>query len=189
MKDNLEELVSVLIGLNDQFDIANFQEVRQQALISVVLADPAQTGPYLVRCFYAGDYSFSQRVAILTAIGLSARELAGFKDGALVSDASTSSGPGFPSKMLPEKLHRLYSTESNPVDTITNKLKHTMITPLALDAADKVTGPSALKVRTFSSRMQVEKNRKIITNELAKIVAQSLFFPLTGGWWSHAKAL
>ncbi|KAK7729545.1 telomere binding protein [Botryosphaeria dothidea] len=189
VKDNLEELASVLIGLNDQFDIENFQEVRQQALISVVLADPAQTGPYLVRCFYAGDYSFSQRVAILTAIGLSARELAGFKDDALVSDASTSSGPGFPSEMLPEKLHRLYSTESNPVDTITNKLKHTMITPLALDAADKVTGPSTLKVRTFSSRMQVEKNRKIITNELAKIVAQSLFFPLTGGWWSHAKAL
>lgn len=143
----------------------------------------------MVRCFYAGDYSFSQRVAVLTAIGLSAREMAGFKDSADDSGPSPNSGPAFPSKMLPEKLHKVYTAESNPVDAITNRLKHTMISPLALDAADKMSGPSALKVRTFSSRMEVEKKRKVITNELAKIVAQSFFFPLTGGWWTHAKAL
>ncbi|KAH7060624.1 telomere length regulation protein-domain-containing protein [Macrophomina phaseolina] len=189
VKDNIEELASIIVGLNDQFDLENFQEMRQQALIAVVLADPVHMGPYLASCFYAGDYSFSQRVAILTAIGLGAREMAGFKDDLDGQNTVSAPGQNFPSKMLPEKLHKIYSAESSPVDAITNKLKHSMISPLALDAADKVTGPNALKVRTFSSRMQVEKNRKIITNQLAKVVGRSFFFPLTGGWWSHAKAL
>ncbi|KAL1635545.1 telomere binding protein [Neofusicoccum ribis] len=189
VKDNVEELASVLIGLNDQLDLENFQEMRQQALIAVVLAEPAEAGPFLVRSFYAGDYSFSQRVAILTAIGLGAREMAGFKDAMEASRSLTGPGHEFPTKMLPEKLHRIYSADQNPVDAITNQLKQTMISPLAVNAADKVTGPNALKVRTFSSRMEVEKKRKVITNELAKVVAQSFFFPLTGGWWTHAKTL
>ncbi|KAL0257472.1 telomere binding protein [Diplodia seriata] len=189
VRDNLEELASALVGLNDQFDLDNFQEMRQQALIAVAIAEPTQMGPYLVRCFYAGDYSISQRIGILAAIGLGAREMAGFKEDGDASNARPRLDQDFPSKKLPEKLHRLYSTEDNAVDAITNKLKHTMISPLALDAADKAAGPNALKVRTFSSRMEVEKKRKIITNELAKVVAQSYFFPLTAGWWTHSRAL
>ncbi|OJD29437.1 telomere length regulation protein [Diplodia corticola] len=189
VKDNLEELASVLIGLNDQFDLENFQDMRQQALIAVAVAEPTQMGPYLVRCFYAGDYSISQRTSILAAIGLGAREMAGFKESVDESDSRPRVDQSFPSKMLPGKLHSIYSTEGNAVDAITNKLKHTMISPLALDAADKAAGPNALKVRTFSSRMEVEKKRRIITNELAKVVAQSFFFPLTAGWWTHSRAL
>ncbi|OMP87463.1 DNA replication checkpoint protein tel2 [Diplodia seriata] len=189
VRDNLEELASALVGLNDQFDLDDFQEMRQQALIAVAIAEPTQMGPYLVRCFYAGDYSISQRIGILAAIGLGAREMAGFKEDGDASNAKPRLDQDFPSKKLPEKLHRIYSTEDNAVDAITNKLKHTMISPLALDAADKAAGPNALKVRTFSSRMEVEKKRKIITNELAKVVAQSFFFPLTAGWWTHSRAL
>ncbi|KAK0654421.1 Telomere length regulation protein TEL2-like protein [Lasiodiplodia hormozganensis] len=189
VKDNLEELASVLVGLTDQFELENFEEMRQQALVAVAIAEPRQMGPYLVRCFYAGDYSISQRVCMLGAIGLGAREMAGFKEDGDESSAGRRQDSSFPTRMLPAKLHSIYSTEANPVDAITNKLKHTLISPLALDAADKVTGPNALKVRTFSSRMEVEKKRKIITNDLAKVVAQSFFFPLTAGWWAHSRAL
>ncbi|KAL1651171.1 telomere binding protein [Diplodia intermedia] len=189
VSDNLEELASALVGLNDQFDLDDFQEMRQQALIAVAIAEPTQMGPYLVRCFYAGDYSISQRISILAAIGLGAREMAGFNEDGDASNARPRLDQDFPSKKLPEKLHGIYSTEDNAVDAITNKLKHTMISPLALDAADKAAGPNALKVRTFSSRMEVEKKRKIITNQLAKVVAQSFFFPLTAGWWTHSRAL
>ncbi|KAF2146871.1 uncharacterized protein K452DRAFT_242030 [Aplosporella prunicola CBS 121167] len=186
--DHIDELASVLLGLNDQFELDNFQEMRQQALIVLLLVRPDQVGPLLIRAFYGGDYSLSQRIAILTSLGLGAREMAGFREDS-EADAETSSS-SFPSKKLPEKLHKLYASESSPIDEVTNHLKRTMITPLALDAADQLSGPNALKVRAFSSRMEVEKKRKKPrANELAKIVAQSFFFPMTGGWWIHAKSI
>jgi telomere length regulation protein len=56
--------------------------------------------------------------------------------------------------------------------------------PMALKAADELTGPNALKVRTFSSRIAVQKSKKKpMPNALAKVVADSFFFPLTGRWW------
>jgi telomere length regulation protein len=63
-----------------------------------------------------------------------------------------------------------------------------MIQPLAASLADKVTGPDILKVRTFSSRLAVEARRKVTTNALSAIVADSFFFPLTGRFFAHFKA-
>ncbi|KAI9821423.1 MAG: telomere binding protein [Phylliscum demangeonii] len=60
---------------------------------------------------------------------------------------------------------------------------------MALKAADQVVGPDVLKVRTFSSRMDVESRRKKpAPNELAKIVSSAFFFPLTGRWWMQVRA-
>ncbi|KAJ9668907.1 telomere binding protein [Coniosporium apollinis] len=178
--DHIEELATTLVGLNDTFELDGFQEMRQEAMIAVLLAQPAKMGPWFARTFFEGDYSMAQRVSILTTLGLSARELAGFK-GEDVRPSNTKAEPSFPSKRLPEKLHKIYASESITVDAQAKRLAHTMIEPMALTAADKLSGPNALKVRTFSSRMEVEKRRtKAIPNELAKLVAQHFFFPLTG---------
>ncbi|KAK7531064.1 telomere length regulation protein-domain-containing protein [Phyllosticta citricarpa] len=192
VKDSIEELASVLTNLKDQFNMDDFEEMRQQALIAVLLADPEEMGPLFVQSFYTGDFSISQRAAILTALGLGARELADFDDDNDKNDNSSSSkaSSSFPSKTLPPALHKIYSTEEGktPIDAVSNQLKQRLISPLALDAADKLTGPSALKVRTFSSRMDVAKRRRVINNALAKVVAHAIFFPLTGGWWAYARA-
>lgn len=61
---------------------------------------------------------------------------------------------------------------------------------MAAEAADKVTGPNILKVRTFSSRIEVEKRRvKPAENRLGRVVAEAFFFPLTGRWWGALKDL
>jgi telomere length regulation protein len=79
---------------------------------------------------------------------------------------------------------------ANSVAKVSSRLEAAMVGPLALKAADQLSGPNALKVRTFSSRMAVEKARKkAIPNELAKIVAENFFFPLTGRWWTQIQAL
>ncbi|KAK8162833.1 telomere length regulation protein-domain-containing protein [Phyllosticta citrichinensis] len=189
VKDSLEELAFVLTNLKDQFNMDGFEEMRQQALIAVLLAEPEEIGPLFVHSFYTGDFSISQRAAILTALGLGARELADFGDDD-ENNGKDKASSSFPTKTLPPALHKIYSTDHSktPIDAVSNQLKQRLISPLALDAADKLTGPSALKVRTFSSRMDVAKRWRVINNALAKVVAHGIFFPLTGGWWAYARA-
>lgn len=167
----------------------DFQKMRLQGMIAVLTAKPLKMGQWFSMTFYNGDYSMGQRVSVLTTLGLGARELAGLgkEDAALtgVNPAETS----FPSKRLPDKLHKLYALEAAPMTAISQQLERTMIQSMAAEAADKVTGPNVLKVRTFSSRMAVEKKRqKPIPNALAKIVAEGFFFPLTGRWRIHLQS-
>ena len=167
-----------------------FQELRLQGMIAVVVAQPLKMGQWFSRTFFEGDYSMAQRASILTTLGMSARELAGFKEqDASFTGANIVSENSFPTKKLPNKLHEAYITAASPLDRTVKKLEKLMIQPMAVEAADKLTGPNALKVRTFSSRMEVEKKRKKpIPNDLAKIVAEGFFFPLTGRWWIHLQA-
>ncbi|KAI4715505.1 hypothetical protein E4T48_08322 [Aureobasidium sp. EXF-10727] len=189
VSDHALELASTLVGLGDTFDMEDFLELRLQALIAVLVSSPAQMAPWFARQVFDGDYSLSQRTTVLSVLGLGARELAGYKD----EDEDLNpkiAATSFPSKQLPERLHKMYTAERNaPFARIASSLERSMIQPMALDAADKMSGPNVLKVRTFSSRMEVEKKRKkVIPNALAKIVAEGFFFPLTGRWWQNLQA-
>lgn len=187
VSDHAIELSSILANLGDPFEIDNFIELRLQALIAVLLSGPAEMAPWFARQVFDGDYSLSQRTTLLSVLGLGARELAGFKDEDDLNPAPQSTD--FPSKKLPERLHKLYAQEKTPLQGITQRLEQSMIQPMALQAADSVSGPNVLKVRTFSSRMDVEKKRKkAVPNALAKVVADSFFFPLTGRWWANMNA-
>ncbi|THW80093.1 hypothetical protein D6D19_00705 [Aureobasidium pullulans] len=188
VSDHALELASILVGLGDTFDMEDFLELRLQALIAVLVSNPSQMAPWFARQVFDGDYSLSQRTTILSVLGLGARELAGYKD----EDEDLNpkiAATAFPSKQLPERLHKLYAAERNaPLTRIASGLERAMIQPMALDAADKMSGPNILKVRTFSSRMEVERRKKVIPNALAKIVAEGFFFPLTGRWWQNLQA-
>lgn len=191
VSDHIEELATLLVGLGDKYEMENFQQMRLQGMIAVLVAQPSQMGQWFSRTFFNGEYSMGQRASILTTLGLGARELAGFQkeDGALTGANAVPRETSFPSKLLPDKLHKIYALEAAPINTLSAQLEKTMIQPLALSAADSLSGPNALKVRTFSSRMAVEKKRqKPIPNALAKIVADGFFFPLTGLWRVHLQA-
>ena len=164
--------------------------MRLQGMIAVLTAEPLKMGQWFSRTFYNGDYSIGQRASVLTVLGLGARELAGLgKEDAALTGANATTENSFPSKRLPDKLHQIYALEAAPLDTLSSQLEKTMIQPMAAEAADKVAGPNALKVRTFSSRMAVEKKRqKPIPNALAKVVADGFFFPLTGRWRIHLQS-
>lgn len=189
VSDHAIELALVLTGLTDQFDLEDFQELRLQALISVLLSNPALLAPWFARQVFEGDYSLSQRATMLSVLGLGARETAGYKDEDEVLNPNINS-TSFPSKQLPDRLHKIYSSEKDGrTGLIASRLEQSIIQPMALEAADNMSGPNVLKVRTFSSRMEVEKKRKKpIPNALAKIIAESFFFPLTGRWWQNMQA-
>ncbi|KAE8442302.1 hypothetical protein EG329_003502 [Mollisiaceae sp. DMI_Dod_QoI] len=197
VSSHAEELAGLLVGLQDKYEIEHFQDMRTQGMIAILIALPLKMGQWYSRTFFDGDYSLSQRATILTTLGLGARELGGFgsEDDALTS-AKVLPSTSFPSKTLPASMHKLYSTPSptpkgppSALDTLSTQLSNTMIAPMAASLADKLTGPSILKIRTFSSRMAVEKKRKKpIANSLAKVVADGFFFPLTGRFFIYLKA-
>ena len=190
VSDNIDELASILVGLGDKWEMENFQQMRLQGMIAVLTAEPLNMGQWFSRTFYNGDYSVGQRASVLTVLGLGARELAGLdKEDAALTGANATAEGSFPSKRLPDKLHKIYALEAAPMNALSSRLEKTMIQPMAAEVADKFSGPKALKVRTFSSRMAVEKKRtKPIPNALAKVVADGFFFPLTGRWRIHLQS-
>ncbi|PGH17897.1 hypothetical protein AJ79_00796 [Helicocarpus griseus UAMH5409] len=190
--ENSEALALTVAGLQDKYNLPKFQEYKLQSEIALLVAYPLTMGQWFVHTLFNADLSQSQRSTILVALGLSARELAGHgtKDADAMGLPPAPNSP-FPSKRLPSNLEATYSTTTNPISTISKKLSQATLQPLALDAADSLTGPNALKVRTFSSRMEVEKKRrekeqqkrqKGIPKDLHKILSNGFFFPLTNAF-------
>ncbi|KAH8891895.1 hypothetical protein GQ53DRAFT_746373 [Thozetella sp. PMI_491] len=198
VSEHADELASLLIGLQDKFDIEDFYDLRVQALISIVVAQPQTMCLWFAKTFFDGDYSISQRAAILVVLGLSAREIAGLETSGYAEAAS------FPSKALPTQVERLYlgdvtsreqSSRSNlkplplnALDSIANSLTSSFMAPLLASAVDKVTGSDALKLSTFTSRLDASnvkyKSRtkprtRIIPNTTAQLISSSFFTPLT----------
>jgi telomere length regulation protein len=180
LSENINDLISALINVQEGMSKESTQQLRLRSLIACLVAQPAKIGPWFASMYFEGDFSLAQRASLLTTIGLGARELAGYSDDPdLTADRQQSS---FPSQRLPNSLAAIYA----PMDNIARQLEHTTLQPMALAAADKLTGPDILKVRTFSSRLSVEKKtaqkakdrQTRIPKDLHKLLAESIYLPL-----------
>ncbi|KAI0183093.1 telomere length regulation protein [Xylaria flabelliformis] len=197
-----EDLASLLIGLQDKFELENFHNLRLQGMVAVVVAQPKKMAPWFAKTFFDGDYSLSQRASILIVLGLSGREIAGFEVSEYASAAH------FPSKALPSKVEKYYLQPSstakglqpgtnlralppNALDTLAQTLSQTFLAPMAAEAADAVTGPNALKLSSFTSRLQQSQSQSTATSKLkprgirsipnttAALISTHFFFPLS----------
>ncbi|KAH8676088.1 telomere length regulation protein-domain-containing protein [Xylariales sp. PMI_506] len=195
-----DELATLLVGLEDKYDLPDFWNLRLQGMTAIIVAQPAKMGLWFAKTFFDGDYSLSQRASILIVLGLGGREIAGF-DASEYAEAAA-----FPSKQLPEKLQKHYALPSsstlgytaegsglkalpsNALDNISQTLSQTFLAPLAAEAADAATGPDALKLSSFTSRLRdPSKSRAVkkktgvrgIPNKTASLLASSFFFPLS----------
>ena len=190
-----DELANLLAGIQDKFEIENYHDLRLQSIIALIVAQPKSLGPWFARTFFEGDYSLTQRTTVLVALGLAARELAGFKVSEYQDEAS------FPSKQLPQKMERLYLHAPNgpnaatpqqnlkalpptALHKIADSLTSSFLAPMAAEAADATSGPDALKLETFSARYKsksrAQKPRvRAIPNTTAALLATSFFSPLT----------
>ncbi|KAL4966055.1 telomere length regulation TEL2 family protein [Aspergillus stella-maris] len=191
LAEHTEELALVIVGLQEQSKFPKFHELRLQSMIALIVSQPLKMGRWFAAVFFDGDLSQAQRSAVLTALGLSARELAGVgADDAKAMGLPALPDSSFPSKKLPPALEAIYQNDEDqsPIASITRGIAQASLQPLAADAADSLSGPNALKVRTFSSRMEVEKRRqqreahrqKSTVKDLYKVLAEGFFYPLTG---------
>ncbi|TKA73177.1 hypothetical protein B0A55_07394 [Friedmanniomyces simplex] len=193
VKDHAEELMGALCNLQDPFDTEQFEELKLQAMVAILLSDVDAMGPWLSTHAFVEGYSIAQRCIMLSALGLGGRELAGFKDEDDLNPALPNTE--FPSKRLPARLHATYTNAapnkvSMRLNSTSKKIQDQLIQPLALQAADHSTARlNAVKVRTFSSRMAVERTkRKPAPNQLAKSFARSFFFPLANRYQQELAA-
>ncbi|KAK5107538.1 hypothetical protein LTR62_001026 [Meristemomyces frigidus] len=182
VKDHAEELLGILCNLQDLFSTNDFDELKLQAMIAVLLSDVEHVGPWLSRQAFVEGYSIAERCIMLSALGLGGRELAGFTNedelNPVLSDTA------FASKRLSPRLHEIFTSSGSHtklLDHASKTIEAQLIQPMALRAADESTAHlSAIKVRTFSSRMEVERTkRKTSTNRLGKIVGQVFLYPLS----------
>ncbi|KAL4800755.1 telomere length regulation protein-domain-containing protein [Aspergillus venezuelensis] len=191
LAEHTEELALVIVGLQEQSKFPKFHELRLQSMIALIVSQPLKLARWFAAVFFDGDLSQAQRSAVLTALGLSARELAGAgADDAQAMGLPALPDSSFPSKKLPPALEAIYQNDEDqsPIARITRGIAQASLQPLAAGAADSLSGPNALKVRTFSSRMEVEKRRqqreahrqKSTVKDLYKVLAEGFFYPLTG---------
>lgn len=159
VKESLGDLSTAYLNLHDPFDMSDFHELRLHGLVAILLANPLSMGPLYARSFYSGDYSLEQRSAILASIGMAGRELSGH---AGVPEDTDTEEANFPTKTLPERLHKLYSDEIH-INALVRKTEDTMLS-------------------TSSTRKKVHQSRIIVKNDLARVVAEAFFFPLTGAF-------
>jgi telomere length regulation protein len=178
--ENINDLASSLINLQEGMSNEAAQHLQLRSLIACLVAQPARMGPWFASMYFEGDFSLAQLASLLTTIGLGARELAGYNDDAeLGTDRQR---PSFPSQRLQDNLAAIYA----PVDNLAKQLEHNTLQPMALAAADKLTGPNILKVRTFSSRLSVEKKtaqkakdrQTRIPKDIHRLLAESIYLPL-----------
>ncbi|KAL5616531.1 hypothetical protein FOBRF1_005279 [Fusarium oxysporum] len=188
-----DELAGLLVGIQDKFEIENFDDLRLHGMVALVVSQPKTMAPWFARTFFEGDYSLHQRTSILVTLGLSARELAGFEVSQYQSAAA------FPSKRLPEKMEQLYigsgndgralpssqlkALPSTALENISQSLTSSFLAPLAAEAADANTGPDILKLQSFTARYKSKSSSKprmrAIPNTTAALLATSFFSPLT----------
>lgn len=205
VQEHAEELATLLVGIQDKYDIESFYELKVQGMIAIVVARPQKMGPWFAKTFFDGDFSVAQRSSVLTVLGLSARELAGLSASEYAQAAS------FPSQTLPDRMKKLYVEDasnsgltsssnlkalpSNALDTISKSLTSDFMAPIAANAADTATGPDALKLSTFTARLEQQKSSTVSTskakprlraipNTTAQAIATSFFFPLTARFQS-----
>ncbi|KAK6504026.1 telomere binding protein [Arthrobotrys conoides] len=189
------DLLTALIGMQDKFSMEDFDNLRLKAVVSLLVTLPLISGPWTSQRIFEGEYSLAERCVMLSGIGIAAMELSGedIPDDSplyhLQLSTSEKEKTQFPSKKLPKRLHDIYAPSDTAIDTISTRLKDTILQPIAAKAADELsTAPNLIKIRKFSTRMEVEANRKKPgVNKLSQIVIPAFFGPLTGRWWVYVK--
>ncbi|KAK7043631.1 telomere binding protein [Paramarasmius palmivorus] len=180
LEENAVNLTHGLIGLQDNFNLRDFEGRKQRGLNALVACCPTKVAPCLIEEFFKNQYSSAQRYSMLNALALGARELAGF------SEATPQ--PDFPSKRLPPALDRKY------IAGIVQDVTRQAIEKGKQGAIDKV--PELVRER----RLKVKTAPKVVPLEpgmaqkpqqqnttFHQIAAEYFILPLINRFWLFLK--
>ncbi|CCE81743.1 Piso0_002409 [Millerozyma farinosa CBS 7064] len=179
------ELISEFIGMNNEYKDTDFESLRLNAMIAVTCSYP-ESIKHLYSILLTGDYSFMQRVTLLTVASLTVRELRGFKD-----DITSNSyiEKQFPTKMLPPDVHKLFLPNEEPdnnnnmmiLDKLENEVQSEIMTEASNEAQDTISGGKILRVSR--NLRKKEKPDKPKVQNFSKIVSKTFYFPLVNLWY------
>lgn len=171
-----KDLITTTIGMDDRYEISNFNDLKLNVLISLVISDGTKDSiGFVIECFTGGDYSLQQRLLLLSSLGLGCREMRGHKD--LPHTAVT---PTFPTKTLPKHIHNQFENLEGKAqwDTITNSIEDKII---------RKHSHGLGQVVNMSARLKSQQKQPILTEMkpapgFYQFLGAKLFFPLVGVW-------
>ena len=169
-----EELISILIGMGNEFKIENFTNLQLLNLIAVLVATPSAS-IHLYKLLLTGDYSLQQRMVMLSASSLACRELRGFHDEVV---ANSFIPANFATSILPKKL----DFYSQGMETIERSIQNDLMEDRSQDARDKLTGGKILRVSERLKKTSLPVDKPIIP-EFYKLVGKNFYFPLISVWY------
>ncbi|CCM02859.1 uncharacterized protein FIBRA_04971 [Fibroporia radiculosa] len=154
LEENAINLVHGFIGLQDNYEIADFDERRQAALNALVACCPRKAAPTLIEEFFRNQYSTTQRYVMLNALAVGTGELASISFG-----TSSTARPlpanriSFPSRQLPPAQHKKYITGGDHTNAHNPVQK--FLEDISRDALDKGQEATADKVPQFVRERQL----------------------------------
>ncbi|KAI5956008.1 TEL2 [Candida theae] len=175
-----QDLLSNLIALDNFYSDADFDDLKLVNIVSVIVTNPSVTF-YMFELLLTGDYSLQQRMFILSATSLAARELRGIKD-SIITNSFTKQA--FPTKQLPPELHDKYVGGAKYMDEIENELQDSLMHDASNEAQDQIIGKGKLvRVSRSLTRKEVQHSEKPIIPNFYKLIGTNFYFPLLNVWY------
>lgn len=178
-----QDLLTNLIALDNFYNDADFDDLKLVNLVSVIVTNPNVTF-YMFELLLTGDYSLQQRMFILSATSLAARELRGLKD-EMISNSFTKQS--FPTRQLPQELHNKYIGQGGAkyMDQIENDLQDSLMHQASNDAQDQIIGKGKLVriSRSLTRPKDIKPNETPIVPNFYKLIGTNFYFPLLDVWY------
>jgi len=73
-------LCSILLSMNNNYELDNFEENRQEALNNLIIREPSLIAPFICEQFYQRNYNLSQKFIMLNTLSTAANTLSSFLD-------------------------------------------------------------------------------------------------------------
>ncbi|KAF9912870.1 telomere binding protein [Lobosporangium transversale] len=173
LEEFAEILANVLVNLMDNFELPNFYKMRENALVALVVTSPVIVAGVLTSQFYEKKNSLGQRLNILTALTLGAKELAGFDR---PTDSSISKAP--------QKKHP-YSPSGTTAASSTSTL---IAQQQPATFSSVVSSISLERTRRFSRKSQIEASRPAPKANAFSNLAPVFLGGLLGRWGGNRGA-
>ncbi|CAN3359740.1 hypothetical protein DICA4_D18624 [Diutina catenulata] len=181
-----EDLIRDIIGAGNRYNDDDFEAWRLQNLIAVVVRYP-QVVKYVVQILCSNDYSLQQRMQLLSACSLAARELRGLSD---ESVAKSFKKTDFATKKLKPELHQWFAGEvaADATARSLQEVQSALMAPRSEQARDKLATDaigSAGKILRVSKRLTNQRQMaKVPKNDFSQVANRQFFFPLVSLWHS-----
>ncbi|KAK6465995.1 telomere length regulation protein-domain-containing protein [Scheffersomyces coipomensis] len=180
-----EDLIVQLLGLGNHFDEKDFDTLKLNCLVSVLVASP-DSALHICKLLLTGDYSLQQRMMILSTISLATRELRGLTDDVISKSFNQTN---FPTKLLPPKSHEAFISMDDESTNVIKYLNHSLQDDLMLGVTENEENKLSnngqiLKIsKGFKNRNENKMFEQPRRKDFYKIIGPRFFYPLVNVWY------
>ncbi|KIJ17360.1 hypothetical protein PAXINDRAFT_73569 [Paxillus involutus ATCC 200175] len=168
LAENTANLVYGFGSLNNNFDLDDFDNKRQRIMVALVACCPRVAAGCVIEEFFKNQYSTEQRLVMLNALALGARELASLPVYSPDLQPLPTARTAFPSRMLPPALHQKYLA-TGPQNHV-----QLLLGGIAQAAIDKGQEVSANKVPGIVRERQLRIRKPAKVTEVLSGASQGL---------------